>query len=155
MAPASAAASSADSLALVAGPIGLAGGFQGSLTGRENTRFVCRIHAATGEAMREKVARLAPGDVEGYESFLRMSQAIYKVGFEQLGHVPFDRWADMARVLPDLIKLEGWRTVWQLACKHVRDPKLRMVLTFQSSGAALVMPMAWSNRPHSAIVALS
>jgi capsular polysaccharide transport system ATP-binding protein len=37
-------------------PIGLAGGFQGSLTGRENARFVCRIHGATGEAMREKLA---------------------------------------------------------------------------------------------------
>lgn len=37
-------------------PIGLAGGFQGSLTGRDNTRFVCRIHAATGHSMKEKVA---------------------------------------------------------------------------------------------------
>ncbi len=83
-------------------------------------------------AMRAKVARLAPGDVAGYESFLRASEAIYKVGFEQLGHVPFDSWTDMLRVLPDLVKLEGYRTVYSLACKHVRDPKLRMVLTFQS-----------------------
>ena len=40
----------------VSWPIGLAGGFQGSLTGRDNVRFVCRIHAATSEEMREKVA---------------------------------------------------------------------------------------------------
>lgn len=39
----------------VSWPIGLAGGFQGSLSGRDNARFVCRIHAATGAAMREKV----------------------------------------------------------------------------------------------------
>jgi capsular polysaccharide transport system ATP-binding protein len=37
-------------------PIGLAGGFQGSLTGRDNVRFVCRIHAATADEMRDKVA---------------------------------------------------------------------------------------------------
>ncbi|MDZ7855362.1 ABC transporter ATP-binding protein [Sphaerotilus sp.] len=37
-------------------PIGLAGGMQGSLTGRDNVRFVCRIHAATHEEMREKIA---------------------------------------------------------------------------------------------------
>jgi capsular polysaccharide transport system ATP-binding protein len=37
-------------------PIGLAGGLQGSLTGRDNVRFVCRIHATHPEAMREKVA---------------------------------------------------------------------------------------------------
>ncbi|WP_338413581.1 ABC transporter ATP-binding protein [uncultured Sphaerotilus sp.] len=40
----------------VSWPIGLAGGFQGSLTGRDNVRFVCRIHAASAEEMREKVA---------------------------------------------------------------------------------------------------
>lgn len=88
----------------------------------------------TGDAhtMRAAVARLAPGDVDGYERFLKASEAIYKVGFEQLGHVSFERWTDMARVLPDLIKLEGYRTVWGLACKHVKDEKLRVVLTFQS-----------------------
>lgn len=37
-------------------PVGLAGGFQGSLTGRDNVRFVCRIHATSAEVMREKVA---------------------------------------------------------------------------------------------------
>ncbi|RZU02845.1 phytoene desaturase [Rivibacter subsaxonicus] len=83
-------------------------------------------------AMRAEVERLAPGDVAGYERFLAASQAIYKVGFEQLGHVPFSKFADMARVLPELLKLEGYRTVYSLACKHVRDPKLRVVLTFQS-----------------------
>lgn len=83
-------------------------------------------------AMRAEVARFAPADVAGYERFLKASEAIYKVGFEQLGHVPFDSWADMARVLPALLKLEGYRTVYSLASKHVRDPKLRVVLTFQS-----------------------
>lgn len=37
-------------------PVGLAGGFQGSLTGRENVKFVCRVQGFTGEAMRSKVA---------------------------------------------------------------------------------------------------
>jgi phytoene desaturase len=83
-------------------------------------------------AMRAEVARFAPADVAGYECFLKASEAIYKVGFEQLGHVPFDSWADMARVLPALLKLEGYRTVYSLASKHVRNPKLRVVLTFQS-----------------------
>ena len=37
-------------------PVGLAGGFQGSMTGRENIKFVCRIYGAVGELMREKIA---------------------------------------------------------------------------------------------------
>jgi capsular polysaccharide transport system ATP-binding protein len=40
----------------VSWPIGLAGGLQGSLTGRDNVRFVCRIHAASAEEMRAHVA---------------------------------------------------------------------------------------------------
>ncbi|WP_409293608.1 ABC transporter ATP-binding protein [Pseudomonas sp. KCJK9058] len=36
-------------------PVGLTGGFQGSMTGRENIKFVCRIYGATGDSMREKI----------------------------------------------------------------------------------------------------
>ena len=88
----------------------------------------------TGDAaqMRAEISRFAPGDVQGYENFLKASEAIYKVGFEQLGDKPFSHWTDMARVLPQMLKLGAWRTVWQLACKHVQDPRLRVVLTFQS-----------------------
>ena len=89
-------------------------------------------YSGDAAAMRAEVARFAPDDVAGYERFLKASEAIFKVGFEQLGHVPFDSWADMARVLPDLLKLEGYRTVYSLACKHVKDARLRVVLTFQS-----------------------
>jgi phytoene desaturase len=89
-------------------------------------------YSGDAQAMRAEVARLAPDDVAGYERFLAASEAIYKVGFEQLGHVPFNTWADMARVLPALMRLEGYRTVYSLACKHVRDARLRVVLTFQS-----------------------
>ncbi|MGE4241272.1 phytoene desaturase [Ramlibacter sp.] len=89
-------------------------------------------YSGDADAMRAEVAKLAPGDVAGYERFLAASEAIYKVGFEQLGHVPFDSWTDMLRVLPALLRLEGYRTVYSLACKHVRDARLRVVLTFQS-----------------------
>ena len=92
----------------------------------------CFDYSGDGAAMRAEVARFAPRDVAGYERFLKASEAIFKVGFEQLGDKPFDSWADMARVLPDLLKLEGYRTVYSLACKHVRDARLRVVLTFQS-----------------------
>ena len=36
-------------------PVGLTGGFQGSMSGRDNIKFVCRIYGATGDAMREKI----------------------------------------------------------------------------------------------------
>lgn len=37
-------------------PVGLSGGFQGSLTGRQNVKFIARIYGAEQEQMREVVA---------------------------------------------------------------------------------------------------
>ncbi len=84
------------------------------------------------EFMRREIGRVSPGDVAGYERFLEVSKAIFKVGFEKLGHVPFDKFTDMLRCVPDLGKLQGWRTVYGLASRYVRDPRLRVLLTFQS-----------------------
>ena len=81
-------------------------------------------------AMRAEVARLSPGDVPGYERFMAASEAIYQVGFERLGAVPFGRWTDMARVVPDLLRLGSLRSVHSLVAKHVRDERLRTVLSF-------------------------
>src|SRR5664279_3057962 len=48
----------------------------------DGERFDCSGDAS---AMRAEVQRLAPADVEGYERFMRACEAIYRVGFEQLG----------------------------------------------------------------------
>ena len=89
-------------------------------------------YSGDAAAMRDAVRQLAPGDLAGYERFLAASEAIFRVGFEQLAHVPFDRLGDMARVLPDLARLQGYRTVHGLASRYVKDERLRVVLTFQS-----------------------
>ncbi len=81
-------------------------------------------------AMRGEVARFAPGDVAGYERFMRASEAIFRVGFEQLGHVPFSAWTDMAKVVPDMVRLQSWRSVYGMVAGHVKDERLRTVLSF-------------------------
>lgn len=86
----------------------------------------------TGDAaaMRAEIERLAPGDVEGYERFVAMSERIFRVGFEQLADVPFGHWTDMARIVPDMMRLQSWRTVYGLVSRFVRDDRLRQVLSF-------------------------
>ena len=86
----------------------------------------------TGDAaaMRAEVGRLSPGDVDGYERFLAMSEAIFKVGFEKLADVPFSKWTDMARIVPEMMKLQSYRTVYGLVAKYVKDERLRQVLSF-------------------------
>lgn len=93
----------------------------------DGATFDCTSNPA---AMRTEVARFAPDDVEGYEAFMRASEAIYRVGFEQLGHVDFGSWKTMARIVPDMMRLRGYRSVWGLVSSFVRDPRLRVVLSF-------------------------
>ena len=81
-------------------------------------------------AMRAEVARLSPGDARGYEELLALSERIFSVGFEQLAHVPFSRWSDMARIVPEMMKLQSYRTVYGLVSRYVRDERLRQVLSF-------------------------
>lgn len=45
--------------ARISWPVGLSGGFQTSLTARENIQFVCRVHGATGSKMRRIVEFIA------------------------------------------------------------------------------------------------
>jgi phytoene desaturase len=82
------------------------------------------------EKVRAEVARFSPGDVSGYDRYLRQSEAIFRVGFEQLGHVPFDSWRDMARIVPEMVRLRSYHTVYGMVSRYIKDPRLRTVLSF-------------------------
>ncbi len=86
----------------------------------------------TGDAvaMRAEVARVSPGDVAGYERFMAASEAIFKVGFERLGHVPFSSWRDMVRIIPAMVRLRSHRSVYGFVSSFIRDERLRTVLSF-------------------------
>jgi phytoene desaturase len=81
-------------------------------------------------AMEREVARLSPGDVDGYRRFMAMSETIFRTGFERLGHVPFGSFADMVRIAPDLIRLRGYRSVYALVSHFIKHPRLREVMSF-------------------------
>ena len=82
------------------------------------------------EQMRAEVARIAPDDVAGYERFMAHSRAVCQIGFEQLGHVPFDRVGAMLRIAPDLLRLSGHRSVHDVVARYIRDERLRTVFSF-------------------------
>jgi len=86
--------------------------------------------AADEAEFRRSIARLAPGDLAGFERFMRLSEQVYRVGFERLAHVPFDSWRDMARLVPELVRLKSYRSLHAVVAAHVRDPKLRFALSF-------------------------
>ena len=93
----------------------------------DGSHFDC---SADPEAMRREVARLSPGDVEGYEKFLQASEDRYWYGFEVLGNMPFTNFTDMVKALPKLAALRSDRSVWRAVCRYVKDQRLRIVLSF-------------------------
>ena len=80
--------------------------------------------------MEAEVRRLAPDDLEGYRRFVGETHAIFQRAFIELADQPFTHFTDMLRVAPDLIRLRSDRSVWQMACRHVKNQRLREVLSF-------------------------
>ncbi|MFT6861614.1 MAG: phytoene desaturase [Akkermansiaceae bacterium] len=78
-----------------------------------------------------EIARFCPEDVEGYQTLLAQSHKIFDVGFTELSDQPFDSFGTMMRQLPNLVKLGCYRTVWQLVCHHLKDPRLRQAFSIQ------------------------
>ena len=87
-------------------------------------------YSGDANAMRSEIARFSPGDVDGYDAYMKASEEIFKVGFERLGDVPFSKWTDMARIAPEMIRLSSYRSVYSLVSKFFRDPRLRIVFSF-------------------------
>ena len=44
--------------------------------------------------------------------------------------MPFDSWTDMARIVPTMLRLKSYRTVYGFVSTYIRDERLRVVLSF-------------------------
>jgi phytoene desaturase len=84
------------------------------------------------EALDEQIARKSPGDVDGYHRFIRYTEDVFREGYEKLAHVPFLDFWSMIRVAPQLIRLQAYRSVYDVVSSFVRDPHLRQVFSFHS-----------------------
>ncbi len=85
---------------------------------------------ADPQAMRAEVARISPGDLDGYDRFMARSQEICALGFEQLGHVPFLSIGDLLRQAPGLLRLGGRHSVYGLVSTFLKNERLRTALSF-------------------------
>ncbi len=83
------------------------------------------------ERLLAQIERFEPRDVDGYRRLLARAQAIFDIGYTQLADAPFSRLSDMLRIVPDLISLGAYRSVYGLVSSYLRDERLRQVFTFQ------------------------
>lgn len=82
------------------------------------------------ERMRAEIERIAPDDVAGYQRFLKASEKAYRLGYEQLGDMAFTKVSDMLKVIPEMLQMQGLRSLHSLVSSHVKDPKIQTVLSF-------------------------
>jgi phytoene desaturase len=84
------------------------------------------------QRMTTEILRLGAdqADVEGYLAFVRRSEQIFAKGFTELATVPFLRVWDMVKIVPDLMRLESYRSVYGFVSRHVQHERLRQVLSF-------------------------
>jgi phytoene desaturase len=83
------------------------------------------------ERLTDQIRAMSPADVDGYRRLAAHAERIFDVGYMQLADKPFSRASDMMRVLPAMMRLESYRTVYGLVSKYIRDDRLRRVFTFE------------------------
>ena len=83
------------------------------------------------EDTEAEIARFNAADVEGYRRLVAHSEKIFDVGFTELSDRPFHKLVTMLAQIPALLKLKCYRTVWQMVCAYLKDPKLRQAFSVQ------------------------
>jgi phytoene desaturase len=78
-----------------------------------------------------QIATISPRDVDGYRRLAAQAERIFDVGFTRLADQPFHRTRDMLRVIPEMIRLGSYRTVYGMVSRYIRDERLRQALTFE------------------------
>ena len=84
------------------------------------------------ENTRRQILELGePGDLEGYHRFHAAAKGVFERGFLELGYTHFGSVGSMLRVVPELLKLDAVRTLFNFTSKYFKSDKLRQVFSFE------------------------
>ncbi|HPB21254.1 MAG TPA: phytoene desaturase family protein [Novosphingobium sp.] len=83
-------------------------------------------------AMAAEVARIAPGDLEGYEDFLDYAASAYAEIFPRLDKGVARDIPSLLRSAPGFARLQAWRSLHAMAASRVRSDRLREALSVQA-----------------------
>jgi phytoene desaturase len=88
-------------------------------------------YVADDERLFAQIAEFNPNDVEGYKQLVEHSKRIFDVGYTQLVDADFSRFGDMMRIVPELVRLRAYKSLYGLVSHYIKDDALRQVFTFQ------------------------
>jgi len=83
------------------------------------------------ERLFDQIAQFNPADVVGYKRLVEHSERIFDVGYTELVDADFSKFGDMMRIVPDLVRLRAYKSLYGLVARYIKDDGLRQVFTFQ------------------------
>ncbi len=83
------------------------------------------------ERLLARIKEFNPPDVDNYRRMAEKMKQIFDIGYLKLADVPFDKLTDMLKVIPDLVRLGSFRSVYSMVSSYIEDERLRQVFTFQ------------------------
>jgi phytoene desaturase len=94
----------------------------------DNTTF---DYGGSLEETLNAIEKFEPKDKAGYLKLLQHSKNIFDIAFTQLSAVPFHRFFLMIALIPKLIILKSYESVWGMVSRHLVNPKLRQAFSIQ------------------------
>jgi phytoene desaturase len=82
------------------------------------------------EFILNQIGQWNPADKAGYQRFMETTRAIFEKGFTELADKPFLHIGDMIKVVPDLIRLQSHKTVYNYVSQFIENEFLRRCFTF-------------------------
>ncbi len=83
------------------------------------------------ERLLANIKTLSPQDVDGYRKLAKHTEKIFDIGYTKLADQPFDTVASMLRVIPDMVKLQNYKSVYSLVSTYIKDERLRQAFSFE------------------------
>jgi phytoene desaturase len=77
-----------------------------------------------------QIDKWEPDDKDGYLRFIKTTKSIFQKGFIELSDKPFLKFGDILKILPDLLKLKSYRSVYKYTAGYIKNDFLRQVFSF-------------------------
>ncbi len=78
-----------------------------------------------------EIDKFEPKDKAGYLKLLNHSKNIFDIAFTKLSAIPFHQFFLMITLIPKLIVLRSYESVWAMVSRHLINPKLRQAFSIQ------------------------
>ncbi|HSG17830.1 MAG TPA: phytoene desaturase [Anaerolineae bacterium] len=79
--------------------------------------------------MLDQIDKWNPADKEGYRKFVQKTEAIFE-RFYPFTDQPFLKATDMLKIMPDVIRLQAFQSMYGYVSRYIKDDFLRRVFSF-------------------------